>query len=42
MQKLEYEFDAVKEETDARFAQSKKRPSTTGEGNMYMKVSLWF
>ncbi|KAJ0717736.1 putative HORMA domain, winged helix DNA-binding domain superfamily, HORMA domain superfamily [Helianthus annuus] len=34
----EYEFDAVKEETDARLASGKKILPTTGEAHMYMKA----
>lgn len=35
---MEYEFDAVKEETDARLAPGKKSLPTTGEAHLYMKV----
>ncbi|KAI3816731.1 hypothetical protein L1987_16435 [Smallanthus sonchifolius] len=35
---LEYEFDAVKEETNARLAPSKKTPPTSGDALMYMKA----
>ncbi|KAK1415845.1 hypothetical protein QVD17_31633 [Tagetes erecta] len=35
---MEYEFDAVKEETDARLAPGKKSLPTTGEAHMYMKA----
>ncbi|KAK9063523.1 hypothetical protein SSX86_017393 [Deinandra increscens subsp. villosa] len=35
---MEYEFDAVKEETDARLAPGKKSLPTTGETHMYMKA----
>ncbi|XP_076882124.1 meiosis-specific protein ASY1-like [Bidens hawaiensis] len=35
---LEYEFDAVKEEADARLAPGKKSLPTTGEDHMYMKA----
>lgn len=36
--KSEYEFDTVKEETDARSALSKKSPPIMLEGQMYMKA----
>ncbi|KAI3733349.1 hypothetical protein L6452_12792 [Arctium lappa] len=36
--KLEYEFDAVKEETDGRFMLGKKSPHSSGEDHMYMKA----
>ncbi|KAD2804020.1 hypothetical protein E3N88_37397 [Mikania micrantha] len=35
---LEYEFDAVKEETDSRLAPGRKSLPTTGEAHMYMKA----
>ncbi|KAI3817457.1 hypothetical protein L1987_11248 [Smallanthus sonchifolius] len=38
LRNLEYEFDAVKEETDARLAPGKKSLPTTGEDHMYMKA----
>ncbi|KAI3730828.1 hypothetical protein L1987_62006 [Smallanthus sonchifolius] len=38
LRNLEYEFDAVKEETDARLAPGKKSLPTTGEDHMYMKL----
>ncbi|XP_024989769.1 meiosis-specific protein ASY1, partial [Cynara cardunculus var. scolymus] len=36
--KLEYEFDAVKEETDGRFMIGKKSSHSSGEDHMYMKA----
>nr|XP_043612920.1 meiosis-specific protein ASY1 [Erigeron canadensis] len=38
LKKMEYEFDAVKEETDGRFVVNKKSPSAYLDGHMYMKA----